>query len=261
MNLAPTTSGATDAPWPVPETALVLGGGIFRNAFQVGALEALHRRGFRPQLVIGVSSGAWNGACLVAGQIDQMRRFWEVVARLPKVSLRNAAVNRTLFNIRSIIREIPEAELDFGAIARSRTRFLVGATQLSNLRFRLLELNSRPGVEVFAGLMASNLIPGVVGWPVRFSEKRYIDGGFTNRVPYAAALDAGARQVIVVVPDGEMIHRPRPGSRRQQPPEPRHLDAPTIVAPRRRLAKPGGGPRHIADAIDEGLAVGLEVPL
>lgn len=176
--------------------ALVLSGGLFRNAFQVGVLEALHERGFRPDLVIGVSSGAWNGACLVADQLDQMRSFWQAVARLPKLSLKNLRTNRTIFNIRSIIEAIPEAHLGFDAIARSRTRLFVDATRVKDFTFRLLELNGRSDTEIFAGLLASNLIPGLVGWPVKVGGQRFVDGGSTDRVPYEAAIRAGARRPV-----------------------------------------------------------------
>ena len=54
------------------KTGLVLSGGLFKNSFQVGVIEALMERGFDPQVVVGVSSGAWNGACLVAGQLNKM---------------------------------------------------------------------------------------------------------------------------------------------------------------------------------------------
>ncbi|MFQ5523501.1 MAG: patatin-like phospholipase family protein [Acidimicrobiia bacterium] len=241
--------------------ALVLSGGLFRNAFQVGVLEALHERGFQPDLVIGVSSGAWNGACLVADQLDQMRVFWQAVARLPKFSLKNLRTNRTIFNIRSIIEAIPEAHLDFDAIARSRTRLFVGATRVKDFTFRLLELNGRSDAEIFAGLMASNLIPGLVGWPVKVDGERFVDGGFTDRVPYEAAIRAGARRVVVIVPDDDRALRSRPWSHRHT----EHLAVSrgrlTVVAPRRRLPRPGHRLADVEAAIEEGYAVGRSVHL
>lgn len=54
------------------KVGLALSGGVFRSAFQVGVLEALHERNFQPKVIVGVSSGAWNGACLVTGQIKLM---------------------------------------------------------------------------------------------------------------------------------------------------------------------------------------------
>lgn len=77
---------------PIPNSdkekiGLVLSGGLFRSAFQVGVLEALSERKFQPQVIVGVSSGAWNGACLVTGQVGLMRDFWLRVGEMPKLSL------------------------------------------------------------------------------------------------------------------------------------------------------------------------------
>lgn len=247
--------------WPTPDSALVLSGGLFRNAFQVGVIEALHARGFRPDVVIGVSSGAWNAACLAAGQVDLMRPFWEAVGRSRKMNLKNTVRNRTLFNIRTIIREIPEAHLDFDAITHSATRVLVGATRLRDYTFQLLQLNQRSRKDVFTALMASNLIPGVVGWPISFDGHRFVDGGFTNRVPYGEALRIRARKVIVVIPDHDRKLRLRPWQRRPHLPAEHDRAGLTIVAPSRPLSRPGTGPRHIEAAIEEGYAMGLDVPL
>src|SRR5215472_421097 len=45
-------------------TAFVLAGGGARGALQVGALRALLEHGDSPDVVVGTSIGAWNGACL-----------------------------------------------------------------------------------------------------------------------------------------------------------------------------------------------------
>ena len=45
-------------------TAFVLSGGGARGALQVGALRALLECGERPDVIVGTSIGAWNGAVL-----------------------------------------------------------------------------------------------------------------------------------------------------------------------------------------------------
>jgi hypothetical protein len=66
-------------------TAFVLGGGGSVGAVQVGMLRALLEAGIRPDLVVGTSIGALNGAFLV-GHLDldgmkEMKRFWISVQR------------------------------------------------------------------------------------------------------------------------------------------------------------------------------------
>ena len=59
-------------------TAFVLGGGGVLGAVEVGMLRALFERGIRPDLVLGTSIGAFNGA-LVASQPEPAvvgRKYW-----------------------------------------------------------------------------------------------------------------------------------------------------------------------------------------
>jgi NTE family protein len=61
-------------------TAFVLGGARNLGAMQVGMLRALLDRGVVPDLVVGCSSGALNGAALAADPtaagLDRLERLW-----------------------------------------------------------------------------------------------------------------------------------------------------------------------------------------
>lgn len=63
---------------PAPVVYVLQGGGAF-GAFECGAIAALHKRGIRPDVVAGVSIGAFNGA-IVAGNPDHadqaLTAFW-----------------------------------------------------------------------------------------------------------------------------------------------------------------------------------------
>src|SRR4029453_19461937 len=60
--------------------AFVLGGGGVLGAVEVGMLRALFRAGFRPDVVVGTSIGAVNGALVAAdpseGVTDRLVRLW-----------------------------------------------------------------------------------------------------------------------------------------------------------------------------------------
>jgi NTE family protein len=45
-----------------PKVAFVLSGGASLGAIQVGMLRALYERNIRPDLIVGTSAGALNGA-------------------------------------------------------------------------------------------------------------------------------------------------------------------------------------------------------
>ena len=61
------------------QTAFVLGGGGILGAHEVGMLRALSEAGIRPDLVVGTSVGAINGALLAAdpgGAAARLARLW-----------------------------------------------------------------------------------------------------------------------------------------------------------------------------------------
>lgn len=179
---------------------LVLSGGFLRGAFQVGVIETLHARGLRFGIVAGVSSGAWNAACVATGQIHEMREFWLAVARAPKLRWRNVWRHATPSNFPEIVRSVPMRKLRFERIDDSGVRLRIGATSIRERRLHWFESwNSKEAF--FDTLMASNYLPGVYGRPIRIDGRYYADGGFVDNVPYEAALEAGCERVLVVVPD------------------------------------------------------------
>ena len=63
---------------------LVLQGGGALGAYQAGVYEALHRTGFEPDWIAGISIGAINAA-IIAGnppeqRVQRLRQFWDLVS-------------------------------------------------------------------------------------------------------------------------------------------------------------------------------------
>ena len=166
----------------------------------MGVIEALHARGVRFEVVVGVSSGAWNAACVATDQIHEMREFWLAVARAPKLRWRNVWRHATHSNFPEIVRSIPMRMLRFEQLGRSGVRLRVGATAVRRRSLHLFETWSSRAA-FFDSLMASNYLPGVYGRPIRIDGRYYADGGFVDNVPYEAALETGCRRALVVVPD------------------------------------------------------------
>ena len=52
--------------------AYVLGGGGVLGAIEVGMVRALLRAGFRPDMVVGTSIGAFNGAAVAADPTERV---------------------------------------------------------------------------------------------------------------------------------------------------------------------------------------------
>lgn len=69
---------------PPPTVALALAGGNALGAYASGAYEALHERGYLPQLISGASIGAVTGGILAGNvaheRIARLREFWQQAA-------------------------------------------------------------------------------------------------------------------------------------------------------------------------------------
>src|SRR5690348_3486569 len=69
-----------------PEVAFVLAGGASLGAIQVGMLRALYERGIAPDVIVGTSAGALNGAFIASrpqtvATADALGRIWRGLRR------------------------------------------------------------------------------------------------------------------------------------------------------------------------------------
>lgn len=188
---------------PLPRPiGFVLGGGGALGAVQVGMMRALIEHGVMPDLVVGTSIGAFNGAVLAANPttaVDELTRFWTTWSRADALHLRGVRpllhwrrTKRSLYpndgvvrGIRSIFPEyrlIEDLALPFGAVAVDARR---GVPEL--LRTGPLE----------SALLASSAIPGIFP-PVERNGNLYYDGGLGDSVPIRDAVEMGAQSLVVL---------------------------------------------------------------
>ena len=69
------------APLHKAEVAFVLSGGASLGAVQAGMLRALYERGVRPDVIVGTSAGAFNGAFVASrpqsiATADELAEIW-----------------------------------------------------------------------------------------------------------------------------------------------------------------------------------------
>jgi NTE family protein len=196
---------AAAAPEPAAErrgVAFVLGGGGVLGAHEVGMLRALVEAGIAPDLVVGTSVGALNGAFFAASPDA------ESVARLTK--LWEAAGASDVFG-GSILGRLSR-------LAKSRTH-LHDAEPLRRLLLDLLEVDRiehlavpfqcvAASIERAAGhwfadgpivpaVMASAAVPGLLP-PVEIDGEHFVDGGIVDSIPVGRAVALGARTVYVL---------------------------------------------------------------
>jgi NTE family protein len=183
------------------KTAFVLAGGGSLGAVEVGMLKALAAVGMRPDLVVGASAGAINGAHFAgdpsAGGVARLEQVWRTIARrdVMPLGLRDLiriALRREYMVDPSGLRRLLERHLGYRRIEDAVLPMHVVATDRA-LGTEVV-ISSGPLVDA---VLASTAIPGVFP-PVRIDGRELIDGGVANNTPISTAIRLGARRVVVL---------------------------------------------------------------
>jgi predicted acylesterase/phospholipase RssA len=168
-------------------TAIVLGGGGLLGAAEVGMLAALVDSGVRPDLIVGTSIGAINGAAIAADPsaagVDRLTQIWREVAASGLFAgslLRTVgtlARTRTHLHSNLALRRLLEKHLTVRRIEDLAVHFECVAASIE----RAAEHWFTEGPLVDA-VLASAAVPGILP-PVRIGHEHFIDGGIVNSIP------------------------------------------------------------------------------
>lgn len=184
-------------------TAFVLAGGGNLGAIQAGMLRALSEHKIRPDLILGCSVGAINGAAFatdptLAGARLLETRWRNVTAEAVMPPGRLPGAVQLVRKGESIhpnqgLRELIESFL--GGKSRFEdlsTRFECVATDMAASAEKWFNSGSLIGP-----LLASAALPAVFP-PVEVNGRRYLDGGVVNNVPLSRAMHLGAERIYVL---------------------------------------------------------------
>lgn len=184
------------------DTAFVLAGGGSLGAVQVGMLKALIGGGVAPDLIVGSSVGAINGAYF-AGQpdLDGLKRLEAIWLRMRQ---RDVFPISLLGGLRVLLGKQNYA-VDSGALAGLIAQ-AVTFKRLEDARipFHVMATDLYDGSEVCLSegstekaLLASSAIPGVYP-PVQYGDRYLVDGGVNDHTPISTAIRFGAKRVVVL---------------------------------------------------------------
>jgi NTE family protein len=183
-------------------TAFVLGGGGVLGAVQVGMLRALVEFGVRPDLVLGTSVGALNGAVLAALPVDDVADRLDALWRSPDARALFAA--GALGRLRELARSGVAAHS--AAPLRRALTAVLGERRIEDLpvRFTCCAARIEDAAEhwfdrgpVVDAVLASAAVPGLLP-PAVVEGRHYLDGGLVNSVPLGRAVELGADRVFVL---------------------------------------------------------------
>ena len=183
-------------------TAVVLGGGGLLGAVQVGMVRALEEAEVRPDLVLGTSVGAMNGAALAAapqgGAADRLERLWrspqarEVFRAGTVRRLRELARSGTAVHSPEPLRRALTAQLGDRRIEDLPVPFQCCAASIEDAAEHWFDRGP-----LLTAVLASAAVPGLLP-PVAVDGRHYLDGGLVNSIPLGRAVELGATTVFVL---------------------------------------------------------------
>lgn len=183
-------------------TAFVLGGGGHRGGYEVGMLEALTHHGITPDVVLGTSIGAINGA-LFAGSPDAagvgaLAEAWRTLEfqDLFPGNLWDRAVaavqQRTYLHANDHLRTWLTERVTVDRIEDLPVAFECVAARIEDSTEHWF--TTGPLVDA---LLASSAVPGLLP-PVVVDGMHHIDGGVVNSIPLSRAYELGASTIYVL---------------------------------------------------------------
>ena len=186
---------------PAARVAFVLGGGGVLGATQVGMLRALLEAGRRPDLVVGTSVGALNGAALAADPslagVDVLAGMWSdlsdsgMFAGSLLAQASTLARHRTHLYSAEPLRRLIAARLPekFEDLA---VPFQCVAASIENAGAHWFSTGP-----LDEAVLASCAVPGLLP-PVEIGGEHFLDGGLVHSIPVGRALALGATEIYVL---------------------------------------------------------------
>ncbi len=196
---------------------LVLEGGGARGAYQIGVWKALKEAGIHFEAIAGTSVGALNGAMICMDDIDKAYYLWRNISHsqildvdqermeeiyqgkgnLPEILLEGMNLAMTGGADTAPLRELISDNVDEEAIRNCGIDFIVSTFSLTDMKELDMPVDHMEPGRLTDYLMASSLVSPVFK-NEKMHGKRYLDGGYVNKVPLDSLINRGYKNIIVV---------------------------------------------------------------
>lgn len=182
-------------------TAFVLLGGGARGAAQAGAIAAMLEHGVRPDVMIGVSAGAWNGAYLAVDPTpERARALCAIWAGLKTSDLLGGGWWRAAV---SAVSGHPSLYSSAGPLAVAHRYMEKHLFEEMKTPLHILATNLTTGQpmlfssgRLLPAVLASSAVPGIFP-PMVLDGQIYVDGGLLEWDACAQALRLGAQKIYL----------------------------------------------------------------
>jgi NTE family protein len=184
-----------------PAIGLALGGGAARGFAHIGVIRTLLAKGIVPDVIAGTSIGAVVGALYATGHLDPFEEWGRSLTRRGMLGYLDLSFfGSGIINGERLAARLEE-QIAAVAIEDMPLRFAAIATELGTgheiwlTRGRLVD-----------ALRATYALPGIFT-PILIGHRWLVDGALVNPVPVSAARALGARLVIAVNLNSDLIGR------------------------------------------------------
>lgn len=187
---------------PTPAVAFVLGGGGVLGATQVGMLRALLEHGIQPDLILGTSVGALNGAMLAAdpslASVSALTDLWNRLAESEVFSgsvfgrARTLIKHGTHLHSSDALRQLAADHLSVHDIEELQVPFQCVAASIERATSHWFTAGP-----IAEAVLASCAVPGLLP-PVVINGEHFLDGGLVHSIPVGRAVALGARTIYVL---------------------------------------------------------------
>jgi NTE family protein len=184
---------------PRPVIGIALGGGAARGWAHIGVLKTLAEAGLEPDIVAGTSIGAVAGACYVTGRLRELEEFAGALTRRRVFGFLDFNFAGSGLITGQRLNSRLETHLREFTIEKLERKFVAVATELGTGH----EVWINKGNLVNA-LRASFSLPGIFR-PVKVNGRWLIDGALVNPIPVSVCRALGARIVIAVNLNSDVI--------------------------------------------------------
>ena len=178
------------------KTALVLGGGGSRGAYEAGVWQALTELGIEIDIVTGTSVGAINAAMVVQGDVDLTAQLWReiethMVFDVPEGSQPIEYAREIVFHHgagTSRLKELLDTYIDENKIRSAAMDYGIPVVSLPAFEAHYLFKEDIP-----AGRLTDYIVASASAFPAIHSYEidgvDYIDGGYADEIPVNCGCD------------------------------------------------------------------------
>lgn len=192
--------------------ALVLCGGGARGGYHIGIWRALKEINYYPDIITGTSVGALNGALFTLKEDDLAVEIWE---NMSMDTVFEAKENKNINAINSV-NEFILSLGELGGIDPKPLKKLVAKLadekkfrEESDIEFGLVTTALNPIIkvekyidEMEEGKIVDYILASSACFPImqkyQIGDTEYVDGGYSDNIPFELALKRGAKELVIV---------------------------------------------------------------